>query len=211
MLLADVRRSELAIARALGLRSSDARAFFVQEGLVLSVIAGGLGSLLGLGLAWVISVGFSSIFASVGAQSFRFDWTLDSFLSGWIWGSLLAIGLLWATAFWNAQLNIVKALRGGRLVLSKGGLIDPDYWFRRTRLVSWRPLCNWYFKWIVLRRICPQWGVYIAHFCSPSDVATSSMALISAKMGAMESTWSKKYPRGSGKFLACMDITLGAD
>ncbi len=120
MLLADVRRSELAIARALGLRSSDARAFFVQEGLVLSVIAGGLGSLLGLGLAWVISVGFSSIFASVGAQSFRFDWTLDSFLSGWIWGSLLAIGLLWATAFWNAQLNIVKALRGGRLVLSKG-------------------------------------------------------------------------------------------
>lgn len=120
MLLADVRRSELAIARALGLRSSDARAFFVQEGLVLSVVAGGLGSLLGLGLAWVISVGFSSIFASVGAQSFRFDWTLDSFLSGWIWGSLLAIGLLWATAFWNAQLNIVKALRGGRLVLSKG-------------------------------------------------------------------------------------------
>ena len=120
MLLADVRRSELAIARALGLRSSDARAFFVQEGLVLSVIAGGLGSLLGLGLAWVISVGFSSIFASVGAQSFRFDWTLDSFLSGWIWGSLLAISLLWATAFWNAQLNIVRALRGGRLTLSKG-------------------------------------------------------------------------------------------
>ena len=120
MLLADVRRSELAIARALGLRSSDARAFFVQEGLVLSVIAGGLGSLLGLGLAWLISVGFSSIFASVGAQTFRFDWTLDSFLSGWIWGSLLAIALLWASAFWNAQLNIVKALRGGRLVLAKG-------------------------------------------------------------------------------------------
>ena len=120
MLLADVRRSELAIARALGLRSSDARAFFVQEGLVLSVVAGGLGSLLGLGLAWLISVGFSSIFASVGAQTFRFDWTLDSFLSGWIWGSLLAIALLWASAFWNAQLNIVRALRGGRLVLAKG-------------------------------------------------------------------------------------------
>ena len=120
MLLADVRRTELAAVRALGLRRSDARSLFVFEGAVLAFISGGLGSVLGLGLAWVISVGFSSIFSSVGAQQFEFSWTLDSFLAGWIWGALLALVLLWSSAFYNAQLNIVRALRGARSVLKRG-------------------------------------------------------------------------------------------
>lgn len=114
MLLADVRRKELATARALGLRRSDARAMFVYEGAVAALVAGALGSVLGLVLAWVISVGFSSIFQSVGAQDFLFAWTLDSFLAGWIWGTLLSLLLLVASAAYNAQLNIVRALRDAR-------------------------------------------------------------------------------------------------
>lgn len=120
MLLADVRRTELAAVRALGLRRSDARSLFVFEGAVLAFVSGGLGSVLGLGLAWVISVGFSSIFSSIGAQQFEFSWTLDSFLAGWIWGALLALILLWSSAYYNAQLNIVRALRGARSVLKRG-------------------------------------------------------------------------------------------
>ena len=120
MLLADVRRTELAAVRALGLRRSDARALFVFEGALLALLSGGLGSVLGLGLAWVISVGFSTIFSSVGAQQFVFSWTLDSFLAGWIWGALLALVLLWSSAVYNAQLNIVRALRGARPMLKRG-------------------------------------------------------------------------------------------
>lgn len=120
MLLADVRRTELAAVRALGLRRSDTRALFVYEGAVLAFVSGGLGSVLGLGLAWVISVGFSTIFSSVGAQQFVFSWTLDSFLAGWFWGALLALLLLWSSAVYNAQLNIVRALRGARPMLKRG-------------------------------------------------------------------------------------------
>ena len=120
MLLADVRRTELAAVRALGLRRSDARALFVYEGALLALVSGGFGSLLGLALAWVISVGFSTIFSSVGAQQFVFSWTLDSFLAGWIWGALLALLLLWSSAVFNAQLNIVRALRGARPMLKRG-------------------------------------------------------------------------------------------
>ena len=120
MLLADVRRTELAAVRALGLRSSDARALFVFEGALLALLSSALGSVLGLGLAWVISVGFSTIFSSVGAQQFVFSWTLDSFLAGWIWGALLALVLLWSSAVYNAQLNIVRALRGARPMLKRG-------------------------------------------------------------------------------------------
>ena len=120
MLLADVRRSEVATVRALGLRRSDARALFLLEGATLAFIASGLGSLLGLGLAWIISAGFSSIFSSVDATNFVFDWTADSFLAGWIWGTLLALLILWSSALYNAQLNIVRALRGARAVIKNG-------------------------------------------------------------------------------------------
>ena len=114
MLLADVRQRELAAVRALGLRRSDARALFVLEGSVLALFASGIGTLLGLVFAWLISVGFSSIFTSVGAQAFTFAWSMDSVFSGWIWGSLFSILLLWLSAVYNAQLNIIRGLRGGR-------------------------------------------------------------------------------------------------
>ena len=120
MLLADVRRKELATARALGLKRSDARAMFLLEGTAIALLSGGFGSLLGLVLAWVISVGFTSIFQSVGAQSFAFAWTLDSFLAGWIWGALLSMMLLSIMATYNAQLNIVRALKGARAQLTSG-------------------------------------------------------------------------------------------
>ncbi|MGB2070108.1 MAG: FtsX-like permease family protein [Poseidonia sp.] len=120
MLLADVRRSEVATVRALGLRRSDARALFLLEGATLAFVASGLGSVLGLGLAWIISAGFSSIFSSVDATNFVFDWTADSFLAGWIWGTLLALLILWSSALYNAQLNIVRALRGARAVIKNG-------------------------------------------------------------------------------------------
>lgn len=120
MLLADVRRSEVATVRALGLRRSDARALFLFEGATLAFLASGLGSLMGLGLAWLISAGFSSIFSSVDATSFVFEWTTDSFVAGWIWGTLLALLILWASALYNAQLNIVRALRGARAAVKNG-------------------------------------------------------------------------------------------
>ena len=120
MLLADVRRTELATVRALGLRKSDARSLFVYEGAVLAFVSSGLGSVVGLGLAWLISVGFSSIFSSVGAQAFTFAWTVDSLLAGWFWGALLALLLLWSSSVYNAQLNIVRALRGARATIKRG-------------------------------------------------------------------------------------------
>ena len=114
MLLADVRRKETAVVRAVGLQQSDARAMFVFEGLLLAMVAGVIGAIIGLMLAWVIAVGFTSIFSTVGAQQFAFSFTLDSLVAGWVWGTLLAYALLASSAFYNAQLNIVQAIRGAQ-------------------------------------------------------------------------------------------------
>ncbi len=113
LMLAESRRSELGVLRAIGASRSDVRALAVQEGAVVASIAGLLGAFIGLGLAWIISIAFDNIFAAAGSNLFTFDWTWSSVFAGWAWGFLIAIITLWCSALWTSKLNIVTALRGG--------------------------------------------------------------------------------------------------
>jgi len=120
MMLAEARRSELGTMRALGVTQSDARALAVQEGIILSALASLLGALVGLILAWFISIGFDNMFSSVGSNQFAFAWEWTSLFSGAVWGFLLALLTLWGSAFWTSKLNIITALKGGRIARSEG-------------------------------------------------------------------------------------------
>ena len=120
LMLAESRRSELGVLRAIGVTRSDARALAVMEGVVIASLSGVLGSLLGLLLARGISAGFSSIFASAGSDLFTFSWEFNSLFAGWAWGFLLAMMTLWATSLWTSRLNIVSALRGGMQRMQSG-------------------------------------------------------------------------------------------
>jgi len=120
LMLAESRRSELGVLRAIGVTRSDVRALAVLEGVVIAAIAGVVGSLLGLLLAMGISAGFSSIFASAGSDLFTFHWTFSSLFAGWAWGFMLAMITLWSSALWTSRLNIVSALRGGLVRIQSG-------------------------------------------------------------------------------------------
>ena len=120
MMLAEARRSELGTMRALGVRQSDVRALAVQEGMILSSIASLMGALIGIVLAWFISIGFDNMFSSVGSNQFTFEWEWNSLFSGAVWGFLLAVFTLWLSAFWTSKLNIIHALKGGRIVRFEG-------------------------------------------------------------------------------------------
>ena len=111
MMLAESRRSDEAIIRAVGLKRSDMRALALMEGAMTSSAASVLGGAFGLFLAWIISLAFSSVFASAGADGIAFSFSLDSMLIGMSCGFLIAIFTLWLTAFWTSRLNIVQALR----------------------------------------------------------------------------------------------------
>ena len=63
LMLAEARRSELGVMRAIGVTRSDVRAQAVMEGVVIATLAGIIGACLGLLLAMGISAGFSSVFA----------------------------------------------------------------------------------------------------------------------------------------------------
>ena len=120
LMLAESRRSELGVMRAIGVTRSDARALAVMEGVVIAALSGVIGSFIGLLLAMGISAGFSSIFASAGSDLFTFSWEFNSLFAGWAWGFLLAMLTLWFTALWTSRLNIVAALRGGMQRMQSG-------------------------------------------------------------------------------------------
>ena len=91
LMLAEARRSELGVMRAIGVTRSDVRAQAVMEGVVIATLAGIIGSCLGLLLAMGISAGFSSVFASAGTDLFTFSWEFTSLFAGWAWGFLLSL------------------------------------------------------------------------------------------------------------------------
>ena len=120
LMLAESRRVELGVLRAIGATRSDVRALAVMEGIVIAAVAGVIGALLGLVMAMGISAAFSSVFSSAGSDLFVFAWTFNSLFAGWAWGFMLAMITLWSSAVWTARLNIVAALRGGMARIQYG-------------------------------------------------------------------------------------------
>jgi putative ABC transport system permease protein len=139
IMLAEQRRTDEAIIRALGLKRSDMRSLAMMEGMMTSSMAAICGGLFGIFLAWLISLAFSSVFASAGAVALDFSFSLESMLIGMSCGFLIAMFTLWLTAMWTSRLNIVQALRGinpsrqrgvpwwmilGTIVLLGGGVLS---------------------------------------------------------------------------------------
>ena len=120
MMLAESRRVDEAIIRAIGLKRSDMRSLALMEGMMTSSGASILGGLFGIFLAWLVSLAFSSVFASAGAEGIEFAFSFESMLIGISFGFLIAMGTLWCTALWTSRLNIVQALRGLSPMRSRG-------------------------------------------------------------------------------------------
>ena len=112
MMLAESRRTDEAIMRAIGLKRSDMRSLALMEGMMTSAAASVLGGIFGLFLAWLVSLAFSSVFASAGADGIAYSFSIESMLIGMSTGFIIAMITLWGTAFWTSKLNIVQALRG---------------------------------------------------------------------------------------------------
>lgn len=114
VLLAEARRKELATLRAVGLTRADARSAALMEGLMIASVAGVLGGLLGVVLGRGVALGFTSAFSAVGATTFTFAWSWSSVVAGAVWGTVIAMTTLGASAQWSSRLDVLHALRGVR-------------------------------------------------------------------------------------------------
>lgn len=120
VMLAAERRSEMGIARAIGVQRGHLVEMFVSEGMVYSVAAATLGVLLGLGISFVMIEYLGSIINNVAGQvsggtagilSIAFQVSPLSIAISWSLGLLLTFIVVFWSSWRVSRLNIVAAIR----------------------------------------------------------------------------------------------------
>ena len=111
VMLADERKSEMGMARAIGMQRNDLRVLFVQEGALLGMISSAVGSLVGVAVAWILMQFMSTSFQDTLSWDVVFNWTFQSLLAGFVAGFLVTWSTLWSTSLWISRMNVVAAIR----------------------------------------------------------------------------------------------------
>lgn len=136
VMLAEERKSELGMARAVGLTRRQLVYLFSFEGLLYALVASLLGALLGLLIAAGLITGFNSIFQSGGDHGGPpFELPLRFEASSVVWafaaGFLITMATVLVASVRVSRLNIVRAIRrqedpprrAGRALLVTGAVL----------------------------------------------------------------------------------------
>ena len=114
-MLAEERRGEIGVARAVGMRREQLVKSYYFEGLAYSSGSALLGTLLGVGVGYVMVYAFSQIFASgfgdPAAVLDSFSFTPGDLLTAYAVGFLLTLGTISLTTLAISRLNLVRAIR----------------------------------------------------------------------------------------------------
>ena len=111
VMLAEERKSELGMLRAVGLKRRDLVRIFVIEGSLYAVAAAVLGAILGIGVGRVIVLVTSGIFASFGDLTLTFSAPGSSIATGGLIGFVICMATIVLTSLRNSRLNIIRAIR----------------------------------------------------------------------------------------------------
>jgi putative ABC transport system permease protein len=112
VMLAEERKGQLGMLRAVGLRRADLVRVFVIEGIIYSLIASAFGAILGIGVGWAIVTLAAPIF---GTGDFALDLTFDvnpaSVIGGFCLGLLISMMTVTMTSVRISRINIIRAIR----------------------------------------------------------------------------------------------------
>jgi putative ABC transport system permease protein len=130
VMLAEERRTELGLARAVGLRRRDLILLFVAEGGTYSLIAGLVGVATGLALSRALIQGFNSVLLAPSDRLFALPFAPSplSVAEAFLGGLALSLATILIVTWRTSRLNIVRAIRrldepprpGGRAARSFG-------------------------------------------------------------------------------------------
>ena len=110
VMLAAERRSEMGMARAVGMNRLHLTEMFIAEGMAYNIGAALVGALLGLGVAWLLIFALGRIFSSFGL-TIAFHVSIVGFVISYAAGVVVTFATV-AFASWRAaNLNIVRAIR----------------------------------------------------------------------------------------------------
>src|SRR5881296_3369026 len=113
VMLAEERKGEMGVARALGMRRKNLVQSFVSEGLLYALLSSLVGTFTGLLVAGVILWGFSQVFgaSSFGGTGFILTWTESDLINGFAIGFLITMATIVIASWRVSKLNIVRAIR----------------------------------------------------------------------------------------------------
>ena len=108
-MLAAERRAEMGMARAVGAQRSSLVQQFISEGTLYALLAGLVGSALGVGVAYAISQAFASVFGSYAHIETSISAT--SVIAGYCLGVVITFLAVVVSSWRISRLNIVAAVR----------------------------------------------------------------------------------------------------
>ena len=111
VMLAAERRSEMGMARAIGMQRLHLTEMFLAEGMAYNVGSAAVGALLGLGVAFVIVIALGQIFSDAFGFGITFHFNWQGFLIAYSLGVVLTFATVTFSSFRIANLNIVRAIR----------------------------------------------------------------------------------------------------
>ncbi len=109
-MVAEERKTEMGMARALGMRRSHLVQAFIFEGFLYALASSVLGAFAGLGVATVIMEAFRQIFTFF-ARDLRIGYELGSLMTAFSLGLLLTFVTITLASWRISKLNIVRAIR----------------------------------------------------------------------------------------------------
>src|SRR5438128_1752993 len=113
VMLAEERKGEMGVARALGMRRTNLVQSFVSEGLLYALLSSVIGTFTGLLVAGVILWGFSQVFgaSAFGGTGFLLHWSDSDLINGFAIGFLITMATIVIASWRVSKLNIVRAIR----------------------------------------------------------------------------------------------------
>ena len=110
VMLAEERKPEMGISRAVGMQRGDLTQSFVFEGVVYALIASAIGTFVGLVIAFVMISAFSAVMGAGGiAFELHFEWVSLGIAAAA--GFLITMATVVAASWRISRLNIVRAIR----------------------------------------------------------------------------------------------------
>ena len=110
VMLAAERKHELGIARAVGMRRGHLMRMFAFEGALYALIASAIGSVLGVGVGWLMVRVIGEAFAGSGFD-IRFATRPENVVIAFCLGMVLTFAVVLISSWRVSRLNVVRAIR----------------------------------------------------------------------------------------------------
>lgn len=189
VMLAAERRSEMGMARAVGMNRLHLTEMFLAEGMAYNLGSAAVGGLAGLGVAAVLVTVLNETLGEEAPFSLAFHFNWQGFLIAYALGVVLTFATVTFSAYRAANLNIVRAIRD---------LPEPAVLRARNRSAGTLGRATLAVTWTLAAGLLALLGAALTFNLFLLGLATYGLALVPGALVALWLWWGARHlgPRG---------------